>query len=261
LVGPELPYVVAHVAISIDGATTGFDPDVERFYALARTWREDVTLAGADTVLAQRDALAAAPMPGPATDGPLLAVVDSRRRVRDWRALRDCGHWSDVIALRGSPAPASAPAVPALELIVGNDRNGSADRVDLAAALATLARLEGARVVRVDSGGSLLGALLERGLVDELSLLVHPCVAGTAADRPWHGSAALPAAQLERLAHRSLDGGLVWLRYRIAPSDRARSLLPSGQRVALCGAERALKAWRMPAPASLGRRSLRSPRS
>ncbi|MQA98133.1 MAG: hypothetical protein GEV11_27290 [Streptosporangiales bacterium] len=37
----------------------GFQPDVALFYRLAGTWREDVTLAGADTILAQEAALAA----------------------------------------------------------------------------------------------------------------------------------------------------------------------------------------------------------
>lgn len=55
------PYVVVHVAVSVDGATTGFAPDIGRFYDLARTWREDVTLAGADTILAQEEVLAAQP--------------------------------------------------------------------------------------------------------------------------------------------------------------------------------------------------------
>jgi 2,5-diamino-6-(ribosylamino)-4(3H)-pyrimidinone 5'-phosphate reductase len=80
------PHVVVHVAVSLDGATTGFDPDVGRFYELARTWREDVTLVGADTILAQQEALAAVPRPGPAPDGPLLAVVDGRARVARRRA-------------------------------------------------------------------------------------------------------------------------------------------------------------------------------
>src|ERR671910_2726891 len=69
-----LPHVVVHVAVSLEGATTGFDPDVGLFYELCRTWREDVTLAGADTILAQEQALAAAPRPGPPADGPLPAV-------------------------------------------------------------------------------------------------------------------------------------------------------------------------------------------
>ena len=40
--------------------------------------------------------------------------------------------------------------------------------------------------MRVDSGGALNGALLRAGLVDEISLLVHPVLVG---DAPrWHGS-------------------------------------------------------------------------
>jgi 2,5-diamino-6-(ribosylamino)-4(3H)-pyrimidinone 5'-phosphate reductase len=87
--------------------------------------------------------------------------------------------------------------------------------VDLAAALLALAEQEGARVVRVDSGGTLVGALLREGLLDELSLLVHPCLAGTAGDRRWSGPDPAPPLALERSASEPLDGGLVWLRYRV----------------------------------------------
>ena len=55
------PYLVAHVAVAVDGATTGFAADVRRFYELVDTWREDVALTGAETVLAQEPALRAAP--------------------------------------------------------------------------------------------------------------------------------------------------------------------------------------------------------
>jgi 2,5-diamino-6-(ribosylamino)-4(3H)-pyrimidinone 5'-phosphate reductase len=214
-ISAQRPLVVAHVAVSLDGATSGFAPDVGRFYELARTWREDVTLAGADTILAQEEALARAPRPGPAVDGPLLAVVDGRGRVREWEALRDCGHWSGVLALRAFATRAPAGAQPERVLIAGTAR------VDLAAALAALGEREGAEVVRVESGGVLIGALLEGGLVDELSLLVHPCVVDAAADRLWHGSRAPSAtAVLEAYAAERLDDGLVWLRYRVPGAGR-----------------------------------------
>jgi 2,5-diamino-6-(ribosylamino)-4(3H)-pyrimidinone 5'-phosphate reductase len=202
------PHVVVHVAVSLDGATTGFEPDVGRFYALARTWREDVTLAGADTILAQERALADAPRPGPAADGPLLAVVDGRGRVRQWEALRDCGYWRGVLALHSAATPADARREPVREIVAG------VERVDLAAALGALLETEDARVVRVDSGGALIGALLGAALVDELSLLVHPCVAGPAGNRLWHGSGALAHA-LELLTSEPFDDGLVWLRYGV----------------------------------------------
>jgi 2,5-diamino-6-(ribosylamino)-4(3H)-pyrimidinone 5'-phosphate reductase len=202
------PHVVVHVAVSLDGATTGFEPDVGCFYTLARTWREDVTLAGADTILAQEKALADAPRPGPAADGPLLAVVDGKGRIRQWDALRDCGHWSDVVALRAAATPADAGDRHVREIVTGGER------VDLAAALEALGDREGARVVRVDSGGALIGALLGCGLVDEVSLLVHPCLVAAEENHAWHGSAPVPALALEPLASDRLDGGLAWLRYR-----------------------------------------------
>lgn len=93
------PYVVVHVAVSVDGSTAGFEPDVGRFYELAAVWREDVTLAGADTILAQELALADMELPGPAPAGPILAVVDGRGRVGAWKSLRDAGHWSKVVAV------------------------------------------------------------------------------------------------------------------------------------------------------------------
>lgn len=226
------PHVVVHAAVSADGSTTGFEPDVARFYELAQTWREDLTLAGADTILAQEPALAAAPRPGPAPDGPLLAVVDGRERVRAWGALRDCGHWSGVVALRAGKAGVTDP--PGSQGSGDGDDEGRAagraaqdgdgtvpeivtgdERVDLRAALDALAEREGIAVVRVDSGGRLNGALLRADAVSEISLLVHPCLAGDGG-RPWTGPEPIPALGLARIAAERLDGGLDWLRWRVA---------------------------------------------
>jgi 2,5-diamino-6-(ribosylamino)-4(3H)-pyrimidinone 5'-phosphate reductase len=147
---PRRPHVVVRVAVSLDCHTTGFSVDLGRFYSLLPTWQEDITLTGADTILAQERELAAAPRPGAAERAPLLVVVDSRRRVREWDALRDCGYWSGVLPLRAtSRPPAGEP--PTAELVVGSNR------VDLRQALTQLAARTGARVVRVDSGGQLTG--------------------------------------------------------------------------------------------------------
>ena len=202
------PLVVAHIAVSVDGASTGFAPDQRWFYQLARRWNEDVTLVGADTILAQEPALATAPQPGPDPNGPLLAVVDGRGRIREWAALRAVGHWRDVLALHAEHTPprSAGPAVP--ELVTGHG-----DRVDLAAVLTALADRYEARVIRVDSGGALLGALLEDGLLDELSLLVHPVFAGGDAQR-WFGAARRRQHDFTLVTAERIGEELGWLHYR-----------------------------------------------
>jgi 2,5-diamino-6-(ribosylamino)-4(3H)-pyrimidinone 5'-phosphate reductase len=97
------------------------------------------------------------------------------------------------------------------EIVAGADDAGPAD---LAAALDALAG-RGARVVRVDSGGALTGALLRAGLVDELSLLVHPVLAGAAGDRHWWGPEPAPPTALEPLAAETFEDGVTWLRHRV----------------------------------------------
>ncbi|PXY30372.1 pyrimidine reductase [Prauserella coralliicola] len=206
---PKEPYVVAHVAVALDGATTGFAPDAARYYELAASWNEDVTLTGADTILAQEPALASAPRPGPADGGPLLAVVDGRGRVTEWEALREAGHWSDVLALHARDTPPRRAGRTVPELVTGRER------VDLSAVLRALGERHGARGVRVDSGGALLGALLEASLLDEVSLLVHPCLPSGTGDRHWRGSATTPA-RFDLVGSRTLADGLVWSRYRPA---------------------------------------------
>jgi 2,5-diamino-6-(ribosylamino)-4(3H)-pyrimidinone 5'-phosphate reductase len=214
------PHVVVHVAVTLDGATTGFTPAIGRFYELARTWSEDVTLAGADTIIAQEPALREAPRTPAPAGAPLLAVVDGRGRVREWEALGAVGHWSGVLALHAeSTPPRRHRAVP--ELVVG------AQRVDLAAALAALGERHAALVVRVDSGGGLTGALLHCGLVDELSLLVHPRLAGPGR-RLWHGDARPATDEFELVAAEPLADGLVWLRYRTPTRDRPSSRRSGG---------------------------------
>jgi 2,5-diamino-6-(ribosylamino)-4(3H)-pyrimidinone 5'-phosphate reductase len=214
------PYVVLHVAVSVDGSTAGFAPDVGRFYELAATWHEDVTLAGADTILAQESELAEAELPGPAPGGPILVVVDGRGRVSAWDSLRDAGYWSRVVAAHAARTPPRDHGPP--EIIAG------IDRVDLAAMLLTLRERFDARVVRVDSGGALNGALLGAGLVDEVSLLIHPALAAGDARRPWHGGGPLAGRAMTLVTAQTLPAGLVWLRHRLATDAPAASSSDSG---------------------------------
>jgi len=192
---------VAQVAVSLDGRTAGFDADLARYYAMATLWQEDVTLVGADTILAQESVVRAGPRPGAREVGPVLAVVDSRARVREWDALRQLGHWSQVLALYADQTPARPPDAITPELVTGYEQ------VDLEEVLDRLGG-RGVRVVRVESGGSLIAVMLEQGLVDELALLVHPVIVGEG--EPWCGTAGV---RLEHAGTEVFKGGVVWSRY------------------------------------------------
>lgn len=217
------PYVVLHNAVSVDGRLDRFMADIGRFYRLASSWHEDVTLAGSNTIVAGDPGTAEYPDNGQVVaeggpEAPLLAVVDSGGRVRDWRPLLASGHWRGGLALLSERTPADHIERLARQgvesLVLG------ADQVDLDAALAALSQ-RGAKTVRVDSGGGLNGALLRAGLVDEVSLVIEPClVGGTSASSMFRApdldqsGCPLP---LEIVRCERLADGAVWLVYRVQP--------------------------------------------
>ncbi|MDI1284940.1 MAG: dihydrofolate reductase family protein [Reyranella sp.] len=92
--------------------------------------------------------------------------------------------------------------------------------IDLAAALETLNRELGIERLMVEGGGGANGALLRAGLIDEFSLVVCPVVdGGSGAPSVFDsGETDLHPAPIERMAltsHEILDGGVVWLRYKL----------------------------------------------
>jgi 2,5-diamino-6-(ribosylamino)-4(3H)-pyrimidinone 5'-phosphate reductase len=214
------PRVIIHNAVSLDGRATGFDVDMRHYYSLVPTWKEDATLCGSGTILAApegrvRDEDEPGPRrkPEPGDRGPLLVVADSRGRVRCWSMLLSAGLWRDGVALCSQRTPEQHIEYlrrRRVSRIVAGER-----RVDLARALERLRARYRVRTVRVDSGGTLNGVLLRDGLVDEVSLLVHPKVAGTSA-RPLFDSPKPLRTGFKLYRQQRLPGGLVWLRYQVA---------------------------------------------
>ena len=217
-----LPHVVHHGEASLDGRIDHIRPDVGRFYSLAAGFHEDAILTGADTLLqgaelpAQDDA--EPPMPEAiGGDGPLFVVTDSRCRFDRWNWLRKQPYWRDAVALVAQASPAEGLerlAAKGVPVIVCGDR-----RVDLRAALETLAARHAVRTVRVDSGGALSGALVRAGLVDEVSVLLEPVLVGGVSPRTFlrgpDPTAPEDVARLHLQKVEQFDDGLVWLRYDV----------------------------------------------
>lgn len=219
-----LPYIILHVAMSVDGRIDWFTPDVGLFYELASRWNEDATLAGSNTVFNQGEEIPpeggealSPPEKNPDDQRPLLVVPDSKGKMRNWHVLRQSGYWRDMVALCSQSTPKTYFEYLRerhIDCIVTGD-----DHVDLRSALEELNARYNVGTIRVDSGGTLNGVLLRNGLVDEISVFIDPCLVGGITPRSIFRAADLTSPdelvplKLENVER--LDGDMIWLQYKV----------------------------------------------
>jgi riboflavin biosynthesis pyrimidine reductase len=92
-------------------------------------------------------------------------------------------------------------------------------RLNLHDALSKLYSLFGIQRLMLQGGGTFNGAMLKAGLVDEVSQVIVPVVDGgpevtSIFDIPG-AKTGRAAGTLKLTQHRTLDGGVVWLRYKL----------------------------------------------
>ena len=220
-----LPRVIIHSGVSLDGRMDGGGggaEDMGLYYELAATWNADAMLSGSETMLAAYQGLPDTETVEPPAElhplhVPLLVVIDSRGRIHHWNRLRSEPYWRHAAVLCSRSTPQSyldELREKRVDFIVTGD-----ERVDLRAALEELNARYGVKVVRVDSGGILNGALLRAGLVDEVSVLVGPCLVGGSSPRSLFVAPDLTSPEGViplRLTHvERVRGDVVWLRYEV----------------------------------------------
>ena len=219
------PWVRVKVAQSLDGRTalanghsqwiTGpaAREDVQRWRS-----RACVILTGVGTVLADDPSLDVR-LPD-ASRQPLRVIVDSRWRTPSNAKTLSLPGPVLVVGLDSAPIPpALSAAAECLSLPGETDPVAGVRRVDLEARLAELAR-RGVNEGHVEAGGTLNGALLRSGLLDELLIYQAACLLGDAG-RPSFLLGVLEAMK-DRPAFRTLDRVAVGddLRMRLAPPYR-----------------------------------------
>lgn len=211
------PKVIVYNAVSVDGRNTGFQVDMGTYYGLASAWKEDLTLVGSGTILSApmeeyeetEDDFKPVEIKADDTRGAMV-VVDSGGKVRIWSALRKSGYWKDFIALVSETTPEEY--LDYLDKRHVSWIKAGKNKVDLRAALEELGK-RGFETVRVDAGGVLNSLLLEQGLVDEVSVLIHPALAGEKG-KPFCRSDS--KINLKLLECKQLEADLVWLRYTVS---------------------------------------------
>lgn len=222
----DRPHVVTHFLVSLDSKFEGFPLAVGRYYELAAELPHDAVLAGSSTMVAaaaeagvdlsEDDAVAAhAGVAADAGGKPLLVVVDSAGRLTRFDWLRATDLWSDLLVL-GSQRTAQEHRDRLRSTGVGFHEVGD-ERVNLERALEHLRIQRRIEAVRVDAGPGLNGALLDAGLLDEVSVLLAPYIVGTGRG-VVDGFAAATAQALDLTSVKAQPDGHVWLRYAVKHS-------------------------------------------
>jgi 2,5-diamino-6-(ribosylamino)-4(3H)-pyrimidinone 5'-phosphate reductase len=222
-----LPKVILHTAMSLDGRITNFPADLDLYYSLAARWNPDAILFGSETVLAavrdnpslevppEHEEIFRPPETTESDPRPLLVIADSRGRVRCWDAIMKWPYMRGLLALCSSSTPQEYHGYLA-EKQIGTIITGEG-RIDMRSALEALNGRYGVKVVRVDSGGTLNSVLLNSGLVDEISVLIHPFLTGGKPDPtifdPLKAAISNVSIPLKLCHSEVLDPGIIWARY------------------------------------------------
>jgi 2,5-diamino-6-(ribosylamino)-4(3H)-pyrimidinone 5'-phosphate reductase len=220
-----LPRIILHIGMSVDGRIDWNVGDEGLYYELAARFNADAMLTGSRTMLAayaaqdtlQEDDEATEPPELHPLHVPLLVVVDSRGQIRSWPRIKKEPYWRTAMALCSRTTPRDYLDYLQkhhVEYIVTGE-----DRVDLRAALEELNARYGVKVVRIDSGGTLNGALLRAGLVNEVSVLVGHCLVGGTTPRSIFVAPDLTSAEgiirLKLIHMEAVRGDTLWLRYEV----------------------------------------------
>ena len=225
------PRVICHMMSSVDGriVVTGWPLSDElraEYESIHESYDADGWICGRITMepFAKRvrsDSEVAQDLPGNSSRDDYVAsghhesfafAIDASGRLA-WES-NDIGgdHVVAILSNRVSDAYLAFLREREVSYIIAGERE-----IDLTAAMEKIGKIFGLKTLMLEGGGTINGAMLRAGLIDELSLLIAPVAdarVGTPALFDILASDVTPVeAQLQQVERRG--SGIVWLRYRI----------------------------------------------
>ena len=213
--------LILHNSISLDGSLTQFIPNMHLHYQIASKYHPEAHLIGSHTIKVGIALYGESVPPEDARDFqqpqrdstlPYWVVIDSHATLQG--VLHTCRRFElcrDIIILITEQTPSTY--IQHLKVrqyayhIVGETH------VDLPRALDVLTNTYQVQTLLADTGMILGNLLLNQGLVNELSLLIHPVIVGTQS-YPIFANIDTPL-QLTFLKHEMISAGYVWLVYDV----------------------------------------------
>jgi len=183
------PKIILHNSLSLDGSLTGFEPNMELHYRIAGMFKPEVHLIGSNTITAGIELYGTGVPPENPSDFqkpkrnkklPSWVIIDSKGKLQG--LLHTCRQFEqvrEVILLVSQTTPKRYLRY--LDERQYEYHIVGKDSVDLSEALALLAKTYQVKTIVTDTGRILGNLLLNQGLVDEISLVVHPVIVGKTA--------------------------------------------------------------------------------
>ena len=209
--------VIIHNSVSLDGSIRGFDVDMQAHYAIAGNYKADVHLIGSNShhghqtfcpeIPKEEPAISKAPTRQPA---PYGSFRHNRKTARPSPCVPRFDLCRDIVVLVSQKTPRDY--LRHLEERNYNYHIVGDHHIHCPQALNLLTETYHAQTILTDTGPILNGVLLNNGLVDELSLLVHPVIVGPE-KYPLLGNVTQNIT-LSLLATEKLPTGKIWLTFK-----------------------------------------------
>lgn len=219
-----LPKVVIHNSVSLDGSTTGFNANLEVHYGIMGSYEPDAMIVGSNTAKTGTEFFCQKIPPEEESDfkKPEIQPDDTRAywMIADSKGIleglmhvfRRSEYSKDVIVLVSEKTP--EPYINYLKERNYDFIRAGADRVDIKQALEIANERYGFKLVVSDSGGILNSILLEKGLVEEISLVLTPEIVGKNGTNLFRG-VEKSGIQLELTRNEIVEKKYVHLVYRV----------------------------------------------
>lgn len=212
--------VIIHSSVSLDGSLLGFAVDMNTHYGIVGSYQADVHLIGSNT--AREGLKIFCPEIPPEEEGdfirperdrklPLWVIPDTRGQMRGLlHVLRRFELCRDILIVISRDTPEEYA-----DYLRRRDYacHVVEKSVNYGALFRFLAEEYKAKKILTDTGRILNCILLNGGLVDEVSLLVHPVIVG-GNQYPLLGGVADNIA-LSLVKNEAMGGEKVWLVYRV----------------------------------------------